>query len=160
MKAEKIAALLLAILLLLGGLCCCNESQPLTVDEIGEKLNTLCFVNTENYEVSKADIENRFNFDGNKLGDYSVRLCDSEEKFICVAVLKLKNSEDKKSILEEFNSVAKNTASSYGTLNAKEYTKIQKRLFYEYNDIIIFIVADDYTAPEKYLKEIGAKPIA
>lgn len=159
MMAKRMATLLIAIALLLFGICGCNDNQTLTVDEISATLNELCFLNAENYEVSKADIENRFNFDGNKLSDYSVRLSNSEEKFICVAVLKLKNSEDKKSLTEEFNSVAKNTASSYGTLNAKEYTKIQKRLFYEYNDIIIFIVADDYTAPEKYLKEIGAKPI-
>ncbi len=160
MKTKRIIALLLAVVFLLCGLCSCSEKETLTVDEISERLNELCFVNVDNYEVSKADIENRFNFDGNKLSDYSVRLCDSEEKFICVAVLSLKNSEDKKELTDTFSAVAKNTASSYGTLNASEYTKIQKRLFYEYNDIIIFIVADDYTAPENYLKEIGAKPIA
>ncbi len=160
MKTKRIAALLLAVVFLLCGLCGCGEKETLTVDEISEKLNELCFVNVDNYEVSKADIENRFNFDGNKFSDYSVRLCDSEEKFICVAVVTLKNSEDKQELTDTFNAVAKNTASSYGTLNASEYAKIQKRLFYEYKDIIIFIVADDYTAPENYLKEIGAKPIA
>jgi hypothetical protein len=160
MNAKRIAALLFALVFLLCGLCCCGSKETLTVDEISQRLDDICFNNVENYEVSKADIENRFNFDGNKLSDYSVRLSNSEEKFICVAVLSLKDKDDKKALTEAFSSVAKDTASAYGTLNASEYSKIQKRLFYEYNDIIIFIVADDYNAPEKYLKEIGAKPIA
>ena len=160
MKAKRIAALLFAVVLLLCGLCGCNEKDTLTVDEISVKLNELCFKNTENYEVTKADFENRFNFDGNKLNDYSVRLCENEEKFICVAVFTLKNKDDKKALIDTLSSVAKNMASSYGALNASEYAKIQKRLFYEYNDVIIFIVADDYEASENYLKEIGAKPIA
>ncbi len=160
MMAKKLAALLLALILIIGVFCSCGEKNILTVDEISAQLTDICFKNFENYEVNKADIENRFNFDGNKLSDYSVRLSDSEEKFICVAVLKLKNNEDKKALTDAFSSVAKDTASSYGALNATEYAKIQKRLFYEYNDIIIFVVSDDYSASEEYLKEIGAKPIA
>ena len=160
MKAKQVAALLLSMALLLCSLCCCKEKESLSVDEIATQLNEICFKNEESYEVSKADIENRFNFDGNKLSDYSVRLCETEEKFICVAVLTLKDSGDKKELTDTLSLVAKNTASSYGTLNASEYTKIQKRLFYEYGDVIIFVVANDYTEPEEYLKEIGAHPIA
>ena len=89
MNAKRIAALLFALVFLLCGLCCCGSKETLTVDEISQRLDDICFNNVENYEVSKADIENRFNFDGNKLSDYSVRLSNSEEKFICVAVLSL-----------------------------------------------------------------------
>ena len=159
MRAKKLVLLLIAVVFLVCSLCCCNEKESLSVAEISQNLNDICFNNDDNYEVSKSDIENRFNFDGNKISDYSVRLCETEEKFICVAVLSLKKSEDKKALIDTLSSVAKDTAFSYGALNASEYAKIQKRLLYEYEEIIIFIIADNYTESEAYLKEIGAKPI-
>lgn len=160
MKVIKSVAFLLILLITLSGICGCGGEQDLTVADISARLSELCLQNAETYEVSKADIENRFNFDGNLLDECSVQLCDTEEKYLCVAVFTLKNSDDKQTVIDGINSTIKETAASFGILYNSEYNKIQHRLFYEYSDIMIFVVADDYKPCETYLKEIGASPIA
>lgn len=160
MKAIRAISLLLVAVMMLCGLCCCGSEEKLTVEDISTRLYELCLKNAETYEVSKADIENRFNFDGNLLDEYSVQLCDTEEKYLCVAVFCLKDEENRQTVIDGISSTLKVTASSFSVLNKAEYDKIQHRLFYEYGDIIIFVIADDYEPCEKYLKEIGASPIA
>lgn len=160
MKVIRAIALLLIAVTVLSGLCSCNSEKALTVKEISAQLYELCLSNAETYEVKKADIENRFNFDGNLLDEYSVQLCDTEEKYLCVAVFSLKDMDDRQRVIDGISSTMKATATSFGVLHNFEYEKIQHRLFYEYSDIIIFVVADDYKPCEKYLNEIGASPIA
>ena len=160
MKVIKTVALMLVALLILFSLNGCKNEKALTVSEISEHLSGLCLQNAETYEVSKGDIENRFNFDGNLLDECSVRLCDTEEKYLCVAVFTLKDNANKQTVIDGMSSAAKTVAASFGMLYNSEYNKIQHRLFYEYNDIIIFVVADEYKQSEAYLKKIGASPIA
>ncbi len=160
MKVIRAVALLLVAVMALSGLCSCNDKEALTVEDISARLYELCLSNTQTYEVSKADIENRFNFDGNLLDEYSVQLCDTEEKYLCVAVFRLKDKDNRQTVIDGISSTLKETANSFSVLKNLEYEKIQHRLFYEYSDIMIFVVADDYETCEKYLKEIGASPIA
>ncbi len=160
MKERKIVALLLSLLILVSVVCGCGGKENLTVDQISQHLNELCLQNAETYDVSKGDIENRFNFDGNLLDECSVKLCDTDEKYLCVAVFTLKDKNDRQTVIDGISSTMKATAASFGVLYNSEYNKIQHRLFYEYNDIMIFVVADDYKPSENYLKEIGASPIA
>ena len=160
MKVIRAVALLLIVITALSGLCSCNNEEVLTVKDISKQLYELCLSNSETYEVKKADIENRFNFDGNLLNEYSVQLCDTEEKYLCVAVFSLKDKDSRQIVIDGISSSLKVTAKSFGVLHNSEYEKIQHRLFYEYSDIIIFVVADNYTTCEKYLKDIGASPIA
>jgi hypothetical protein len=160
MKVIKTVALLLAAMLILFSLNGCKKEKALTVTEISERLSEMCLQNAETYEVSKGDIENRFNFDGNLLDECSVRLCDTEEKYLCVAVFTLKDKANKQIVIDGISSTMKSTAASFGVLYNSEYNKIQHRLFYEYSDILVFVVADDYKASEDYLKTIGASPIA
>lgn len=159
MKIIKIAALLLALVLTVSAVCGCKGKESLTVDEISNRLGELCLNNAETYEVSKANIENRFNFDGNLLDRCNVRLCDTEEKYLCVAVFSLKDQSSRQTVIDGISGTMKATAASFSTLYNSEYQKIQRRLFYEYGDIMIFVVADDYKPCESYLKEIGATPI-
>lgn len=160
MKVIRVVALLLILAVCLSGLCCCTDKNEYTAQEISSQLYELCLKNSETYEVSKADIENRFNFDGNLLDEYSVRLSDTDEKYLCVAVFSLKDKADRQTVIDGISSTLKVTAASFGVLDDSEYNKIQHRLLYEYGDIIIFVVADSYKPCEEYLKEIGASPIA
>lgn len=160
MKVIKAVALLLVAVLSLGGLCSCRAEEELTVEEISSRLYEICLQNTETYEVSKADIENLFNFDGNLLDEYYVRMCDTDERYLCVAVFRLKDENNRQTVIDGIDSTLKVAAASFGVLYNSEYDKIQHRLFYEYSDIIIFVVSDDYKPCEDYLKEIGAAPIA
>ncbi len=160
MNLKRAVLLLLIGIVLLCGLCGCTQEDKHSLAEISEKLNKLCFDKDAAYEISKADIENRFNFDGNKLDEYEFRLCDTDEKFLCVAVFTLKDEKDRAQVVESLTSTLKETAKSYSVLHNSEYNKIQKKLFYEYDNIFILVVADDSESCEKYLKEIGAKPIA
>lgn len=160
MKVRKAFALLLVVIFTFCGLCCCKGEESLTVAQISKDLSELCLKNADTYAVSKADIENRFNFDGNLLDESSVRLCDTEEKYLCVAVFNLKDNNNRQTVIDGISSTLKVTAASFSVLYKSEYEKIQHRLFYEYEDIIIFVVADDYLSCEKYLREIGASPIA
>lgn len=160
MKLKRAVLALLSIVFLLCSICGCTDEDKHTMGEISEKLNQLCFGSNTAYEINKADVENRFNFDGNILDEYEIRLCDTEEKFLCVAVFTLKNPDDRQQVIDSLTSTLKAVANSYSVLHNSEYVKIQKKLFYEYDNVLILVVADDPGPSENYLKEIGAKPIA
>lgn len=159
MKFIKILSSLLVLILLLTGVYGCSRKEMLTVNEISNALEEICFNSEEIYEISKADIENRFNFDGNLLRECSIKLCQTEEKFLMVAVLQPKEEAHRQTIIEGMNNNVKSASQSFGVLGGEMLAKIQQRLLYEYEDILIVVIAENYDAVKSYLKEIGAKAI-
>ncbi|MEE0945832.1 MAG: hypothetical protein U0M42_03250 [Acutalibacteraceae bacterium] len=152
----KALAVLFAFILCLTG---CKGEEKLTVTDISNSLCELCLKGKETYEVSKADIENRFNFDGNLLDQCSIKLCDNDQEFLMVAVFSLKENADKTAIINGINAAVKEVSGSFSVLGNKNLAKIQQRIFYEYEDIQIVVICEDYTAVKKYFEDIGATPI-
>ena len=105
----QILAMLFAVMLCITG---CKGEEKLTVAEISSTLCELCLQGKETYEVSKADIENRFNFDGNILDECSIKLCDNDQEFLMVAVFTLKEDADKTQIIILMGSIFENPISS------------------------------------------------
>ncbi|MBE6729226.1 MAG: DUF4358 domain-containing protein [Ruminococcaceae bacterium] len=157
MKVKKLFCGILSALLLLTFLVSCKGEKKLTVTEISQELAEICLTDEEIYEVSKADIENRFNFDGNLLNEYSVKISNNEEKFVLVAVMQLKDKKDRQVVIDGVNASVKAASASFSVLGDAQLSKIQQRLLYEYNDILIVVVADKYDAVREYLEKIGAK---
>ncbi len=158
----KVNALIRAVLLLLIFVFCltsCKGQEKLAVEEISTSLADLCFSGQEVYEISKADIENRFNFDGNLLEECSIKLSENEQNYLMVAVLQLKETTDKTVITDGINATVKAASTSFSVLGSSNLARIQQRLYYEYNDILIVVISDNYDGVKNYLDGIGAKAV-
>ncbi len=159
MKTIKYLSVFLCLLLIISLFSGCGNDKNLTVKEIIGELERFCLADKETYQVTKSDIESIFNFDGDILKDYSIKISDSEEKYLCVALFTPSNKEGKQTIIEGINAHLKLLSSSFEVLGGNVLKKIQERLFYEYNDTLILVIADDYTKALEYLEEIGASPV-
>lgn len=158
----KVNGLIRAVLLLLIAVFCltsCKGEEKLTVEEISTSLSDLCFSGQEVYEISKADIENRFNFDGNLLEECSIKLSENEENYLMVAVLQPKENTDKSVITEGINATVKAASASFSVLGNSNLARIQQRLYYEYEDILIVVICENYDSVKNYLDSIGAKTV-
>lgn len=159
MRVTKIMCLLFCLTLILTNFCSCKEKEKLDVNTISEELIGMCLSGQETLEVNKSDIENRFNFDGNILGESKIQMSNDEEKFLLVAVMQLKHKKDKQTVIDGINGSLKAASASFSVLGEEKLSKIQQRLFYEYDDILIVVVAENYEAATKYLEKIEAKKI-
>ena len=159
MKTIKSLSVFLCLLLIISLFAGCGNDKNLTVKEISGELERFCLADKETYQVTKSDIENIFNFDGDILKNYSIKISNSEEKYLCVALFTPLNKESKQTVIDGINSHLKLLSSSFEVLGGNELKKIQERLFYEYNGTLILVVADDYTKSLEYLEEIGASPV-
>ena len=159
MKVIKALRLLLSLILVSLLLCSCMGKEKLSVKEISSELEKICLNDETAYDISKADIENRFNFDGNLLNDSVIKMSNDEEKFILVAVMQVKEKESKQIVIDGINGVVKAASASFSVLGDSQIAQIQGRLFYEYDDVLIVVVAEKYDAVKKYLEEIGATKV-
>lgn len=159
MKTIKTISVFLCLLLIISLFAGCGEEKNLTLKEISGELERFCLADKETYEVTKSEIENIFNFDGDVLKEYSIKISDSEEKYLCVALFTPAKKENKQTVIDGINSHLKILSSSFEVLRGNEQKKFQERLFYEYNDTLILVVADDYKKSKEYLEEIGASPV-
>lgn len=159
MKVTKFLCWLFAFCFLIFSLCSCRGKETLTVKEISAALEEICLTDENIYEVSKADIENRFNFDGNLLDDCVIKMSNNEEKLLLVAVMQVKEEKDREAVISGINATVKAASASFSVLGDEHLAQIQQRLFYEYEDILIVVIAEKYEASKAYLEEINAKKI-
>lgn len=158
----KVSKCLCALLVLLSVFCFmtgCYGEKELTAEQIGKELEELCLKGYETFEVSKADIENRFNFDGNLLGDYYIKMCQTEERYLMVAVLEPNQEKDRAEIIAGIKQNVKDASASFSILGTAELSNIQQRLLYEYEEKLILVIGDNYTSAKSYLEKIGATPV-
>ncbi len=159
MKVTKFLCCLLTFCMAATSFCACKKQEKLTVKQISAELEEICLADEDIYEVSKADIENRFNFDGNLLDECVIKISNNEEKLVLVAVMQLKEDKDRQTVIDGINSTVKAASASFSVLGDKQLSQIQQRLFYEYEDILIVVIAEKYEASTEYLEKIKAKKI-
>lgn len=159
MKVNRLIRAVLLLLTLIFCLTSCKGEERLSVEEISASLEELCFSGQEVYEISKADIENRFNFDGNLLEECAIKLSKNEQNFLMVAVLQLKEDTDRAVITEGINATVKAASASFSVLGNSTLARIQQRLYYEYEDILIVVICENYDGVKNYLDSIGAKTV-
>lgn len=159
MKVSKYLCVVFVLLTVFCFMVGCNREKALTAEEIGTELEELCLKGYETFEVSKADIENRFNFDGNLLDDYYIKMCQTEERYLLVAVIEPKEEKNREEIIAGIKQNIKDASASFSILGTAELSNIQQRLLYEYEGKLILLIGDNYTSAKNYLEKIGATPV-
>lgn len=159
MKVTRFLCYALCLVAVLSLLCSCKVKEKLTVKQISAELEEICLADEEIYTVSKSDIENRFNFDGNLLDDCVIKMSKDEEELVLVAVMQIKEKKNRQEVIDGINSTVKAASESFSVLGDTKLSQIQQRLFYEYEDILIVVIAEKYEASTKYLEKIKAKKV-
>ena len=147
---------LLSALLLTG----CQSDKPAGIEEISTQLNEVVLEDSETVSLSDDQLLNYFSFGTDVLSDYRVSLRESESGFQMVAVFAPKNQDNRKTVLEGINKAIAVTASTYKALNQGEYQKIQNRLLYEKDDLLILVVSDQYDKARSVLEQYKCRSMA
>ena len=151
---RKVLSVILAIFMLLM-LVACNNGESMSAKEITTYLTDE--LNLSGFTTVKGEtLSHYFGFNGKDVKAFSLVVSSNEASSDMIAAFEFENNESKKIIIDGIaNYFAKKSSVLKDNVTA-EYTKIQNRLLYEYNDVIILVVCDEAETAKTALKDIGA----
>lgn len=154
---RKVLSVILAIFMLLM-LVACNNGESMSAKEITTYLTDE--LNLSGFTTVKGEtLSHYFGFNGKDVKAFSLVVSSNEASSDMIAAFEFENNESKKIIIDGIaNYFAKKSSVLKDNVTA-EYTKIQNRLLYEYNDVIILVVCDEAETAKTALKGIGASEL-
>ena len=154
---RKVLSIILAALLLFM-LTACNNSENMSAKEITtyvtDELNLTGFTN-----VKGETLSHYFGFNSKDVKAFSLVVSENEAQSDMIAAFEYENKEGKQKVIDGIaNYFARKSIVLKDNLTA-EYTKIQNRLLFEYNNMIILVVCGEAETAKTALKTIGANEL-
>lgn len=154
---KKAIALLTAICLLLS-LYGCSSTTSTSPTSLSEQiLEKTTF--SELKELSGTSLPSYFVFQDTSVKRFNVKVSATGKSADTIACFEVKDSDQRSKVVSGISQYLNKLSTSFKTTMEMEYQKVQNRLLLEFNNIIVLVVCNDYTAVTEFLSEFGAKEI-
>lgn len=139
-------------------LTACNTTGKMSVKEITthltEELDLNGFTN-----VKGETLSHYFGFKSEEIKSFSFLVSEDDSSSNMMGAFEYKNADSKKLVIDGIaNYFAKKSSILKDNVTA-EYTKIQNRLLFEYQNIIVLVVCDEAETAKTVLNNIGAQEL-
>ena len=151
---KKLLSVFLAVVLVLGLTGCIganNKSPKEITNYLTNELDLTGFT-----EVSGETLSHYFGFTSENLEDFSFLVTEDDTVQDMVAAFKYSSDESKKLIIDGIGNYFSKNADVLKDNMATEYLKVQNRILYQYNDIIILVVCSNADTAKTALNQMGA----
>lgn len=154
---KKIVSVFLAVLIIfsLSGCMGANHKSP---EEITSYLTSELDMQGLT-EVSGETLSHYFGFTKNSVSEFSFLVTEDDVAQDMVAAFKYSSSDAKKLIIDGIGNYFSKNADVLKDNMTVEYIKVQSRILYEYNDIIILVVCSNTEAAKTALNQLGANEL-
>lgn len=152
---KKILSIALVIVLTLCGCSGANEKSPKEITTLlTEELDLSGFT-----VVTGETLSHYFGFNSDDVKSFSFVVSEIDTSGDMIAAFEFENDNSKQLIIDGIGNYFSKTASVLKDNMTGEYLKIQNRILFEYNNIIILVVCGDIETAKTVLSNIGAKEL-
>lgn len=154
---RKVLSVILACVLVFM-LTACNSNDSMSAKEITTYITTE--LNLVDLTTVKGEtLSHYFGFNSKDIKAFSLVVSTNEASSDMIAAFEYSNDESKKKIIDGVANYFAKKSSVLKDNVTDEYAKIQNRLLFEYQNIIVLVVCNEAETAKTALKSIGAKEL-